>query len=139
MRPIIALDIDGVLLPFPEDHGTYTAHAGWNLQHGVWLRNLAEHAELVWATSWMHQANWEASPALDLPQLPVVDKASVPVYGHPRRLAWVDDMFYGIPCPPDVLDALTGRDTMFFGINPRVGLDAADYGALMHWATGRYV
>ena len=132
MRPVIALDVDGVLLPFGQP-------AVVNPDHGPWLQRLAEHADLVWATSWMHQANTDLAPVLGLPQLPVVDKASVPAYGHPRPLLWVDDMFYGTPCPPDVLDALTGRDTEFFGIDPHIGLQVADYRALMWWITGEWL
>jgi hypothetical protein len=124
VKPVIALDVDGVLLPFRGDFEL-------NPEHGVWLRELSDTCELVWATSWGYQANTELSPDLGLPDLPVVSKDQVPLYGAPRPLVWVDDMFHG-QAMPDLADRVhaTGRRALFVGTDPHVGLDKRDMNAI---------
>lgn len=93
MKPLILLDVDGVLNPFhrPEPQwqphrlatnlGTYSVLL--NPGHGPELLGLAERcgAELVWATMWEHEANRLISPLLGLPQLPVVEMTEKNGYG----------------------------------------------------------
>jgi hypothetical protein len=82
--PLLFLDVDGPLIPFggaPEQYPAYqvapAAEAGVNPLlsridpgHGRRLRALA--CELVWATTWMADANQYIAPRLGLPQLAVV-------------------------------------------------------------------
>jgi hypothetical protein len=86
-RPLLFLDVDGPLIPFgaPQLHpgghsGNRTAPqllpAGSNPllarldpQHGLRLSALA--CDLVWATTWMADANEVIGPLLGLPELPL--------------------------------------------------------------------
>lgn len=87
MKPAILLDVDGPLNPFtakslPEG---YTAHImrpdSWtdprplkvllNPLHGPSLASTG--AEVIWATTWEHEANEWIGPHIGLPELPVID------------------------------------------------------------------
>ncbi|GGT05840.1 hypothetical protein ACFFV7_09060 [Nonomuraea spiralis] len=77
-RPLLFLDVDGPLIPFgpvPGGHPTFrTASANPLLArvdpaHGPRLKALP--CDLVWATTWMDDANDCVAPLLGLPRLPV--------------------------------------------------------------------
>ncbi|MGW7267474.1 HAD domain-containing protein [Streptomyces sp. NPDC054842] len=87
--PVLFLDVDGPLIPFggsPAPHGGgYPAFAPdptasapdanpllarLDPAHGPRLRSLP--CELVWATTWMEEANECVAPRLGLPRLPVL-------------------------------------------------------------------
>lgn len=117
-RPLILLDIDGVVNPFRRPGPAWNAHKcmcngiTWNLwlnpAHGPKLLALAEEtgAELVWATTWEHDANRSVGPLIGLPELPVIEVSqgkaprppgccwkSVAVAEHVNRrpFVWFDD------------------------------------------------
>jgi hypothetical protein len=89
-KPILFLDVDGVLNPEPVTSGRrpegYQTHrmrpSGWvnprvkplkvwlNPAHGAALLSLP--CALVWATAWEHEANEWIAPHIGLPKLPVV-------------------------------------------------------------------
>ncbi|MGI5268731.1 HAD domain-containing protein [Nonomuraea sp. CA-218870] len=122
MKPLLLLDVDGVLnptgRPTPDfrryrctvDGTAYTVHL--NQRHGARLLELAlaAGAELVWATTWEHHANDWIAPRLGLPSLPVIamgrDDRAVSRHGEmfkTRRVAdyvgdrpfvWFDDQVY---------------------------------------------
>lgn len=86
-RPLLLIDIDGVLNALSHTlrrrvmrghRAPWQMHtlAGYqvllNPEHGVALNELRSHFELVWATSWEHQANELVGPLLGLPALPVI-------------------------------------------------------------------
>lgn len=178
-RPILFLDVDGPLNPYAapnEDHpagyGTHRMRpASWaqdyppvclpggeeriptlrvwlNPAHGKALLGLP--VELVWATTWEHEANEWIGPHLDLPELPVVAwREHDIVYGpedgtfwktHPvaayaagRPFAWFDDQIEeddirwceeNYPAP-----------TLLLPIDPAVGLRDADFQAVARWAS----
>ena len=86
-RPLVFLDVDGTLIPFSarpvriEDSasGTTSAAVSWcgnplldRLDPDDGRRLLAPACQLVWATTWMAEANEVISPRLGLPDLPFV-------------------------------------------------------------------
>lgn len=102
--PLLFLDVDGPLLPFgatrrqlPDGYPTYGGgHARQEVRanpltaridpaHGP--RLLALPCELVWATTWMSEANDCIAPWLGLPRLPLVDWPD-PAPEEPKGLHW---------------------------------------------------
>ncbi|MFJ6661727.1 HAD domain-containing protein [Streptomyces sp. NPDC091377] len=91
MRPLLYLDVDGTLLPFgaagpypvhEPDHGTPygdgrvdpDAHPLLTrIDPGLGPRLRALDCVLVWATTWLDDANEVIAPWLGLPPLPVLD------------------------------------------------------------------
>lgn len=130
-KPLLLLDVDGPLNPEPRSNGRrpegYVTHrfnpmtadsVPWtvrhrkplrvwlNPQHGWELIKLTEFYELVWCTTWGHEANEWIAPHLGLPELPVVEfgkspsrpdarihwkTAKVIEYAAGRPFVWVDD------------------------------------------------
>ncbi len=112
MRPLLLLDVDGVLMPtgtsvppgferhVGDDYEVVVSH-----EHGVWLRQLAGLFDLVWATSWGASAPRIFGGLLQLPPMPVVELRHLVRDGTPklpdvssfvgeRALAWVDDELF---------------------------------------------
>ncbi|OKJ95736.1 HAD domain-containing protein [Amycolatopsis sp. CB00013] len=148
MRPVLFLDVDGPLNPFaakPKPPG-FVEHKfrirGWsrrhplrmwlNPGHGTALLDAAGNAELVWATTWGHQANTMVGPAIGLPTLPAVDCANVDSgwkfdavarYAEPRPLVWLDDDFDLYPAARDAfLARRDGMVTHLVRVDPRTGI-----------------
>jgi hypothetical protein len=90
-KPLLLLDVDGVLNPFaakptkrPEGYETYRltpAHT-WGDKgmrvwlspaHGPMLLALTGLVDLVWATAWEDEANTLIAPVIGLPELPVIE------------------------------------------------------------------
>jgi hypothetical protein len=150
--PLLLLDVDGVLNPFaaaacPQgftEH-EFFLHAGpvrLNKVHGRWLRGLAEHFEIVWATGWEEDANDLLSPILGLPRLPVIlfppkpfePREKVPpvaAFVGDRAAAWVDDAM-----TPQARAWAAGRTaaTLLVGIDPGVGLTRDAVERLSGWS-----
>ncbi|MFI6603973.1 HAD domain-containing protein [Nonomuraea sp. NPDC050536] len=112
MRPLLLVDVDGVLNPFGRPtpdfrryeckigDQVYTVHLNW--RHGARLLELAlqTRAQLVWATTWEEHANEWIAPRLGLPELPVIPLApgpkspSVADYVRGRPFVWFDDQVW---------------------------------------------
>jgi hypothetical protein len=115
-RPLILLDVDGVLNPWDRQGPNWLSVKAicdgvaypvlLNPEHGPMLRQLAHEtgAELVWATTWEHDANREIGPLVGLPELPVIPVNSgagtprvhpktppVAAYVNRRPFVWFDD------------------------------------------------
>lgn len=152
MRSLLFLDIDGVLNPWaaPACPPGYTEHrwrrrkAWLSPAHGTALRALAEHVDLVWATSWADDANALAGKALGLPPLPVVTFAgphadtgpdwkfpAVGRFAYGRPLVWFDDDF-GLRAGARER-FLRRRDlpTLLVPVDPAVGLTAEHFAAVL--------
>ena len=79
-RPILAVDVDGVISLFGFDEPPASDEARFELVDGMVhcislpagerLRRLAEHYDLVWATGWEDKANDYLPNMLGLPELP---------------------------------------------------------------------
>ncbi|CAL9498287.1 hypothetical protein SUDANB176_03390 [Streptomyces sp. enrichment culture] len=90
-RPILFLDVDGPLIPFGAAARGPLAPEGnpllGRLDPAVGARLLALPCDLVWATTWRHEANAAIAPRLGLPSLPVVDRPEDDAPA-PRGLHW---------------------------------------------------
>ena len=156
-RPLIFLDVDGPLIPFaPRPGNPHVTDDGGNPllnrldpADGRALRALP--GDLVWATTWTHDANEVVGPRLGLPELPVVewpdDDASVTPYGlhwktitlsrwaDGRSFVWLDD---------EITDADRAwvaahhpERALLHRVDAQVGLSERDFAALERWLTGR--
>ncbi len=112
-KPLLLVDIDGVLNPFTadsvpdgfEEHHLAGMRVLLSRAHGEWLRELGSEFELVWATTWEAEANLLIGPLIGLPELPFITfTPSEPTFeGYTIKLpdviafvgdrpaAWIDD------------------------------------------------
>lgn len=110
--PYLLLDIDGVLIPFPDTEGsspaTHTRHTVvptgrsadnpvsiWlNPAHGPLLMHVIRTGLVtpLWCTSWRHDATKLIGPLLGLPDLPHVDLPRPQITtSHPNGYLWKRD------------------------------------------------
>jgi hypothetical protein len=112
LKPLLLLDVDGVLNPFPEtpdgygEYDLFTADdepVRLSPRHGKWLRELASPFEIVWASAWGETANelicpifgLSAFPVIAFPPVPFEPREKVPAvatFTADRAAAWVDDI-----------------------------------------------
>lgn len=111
-RPLLLLDVDGVLQPtgssVPPGYQRFTDDTSSVVlrpEHGPWLLDLAEHFDLVWASTWGASANEAIGRRLGLPELPHVELGELPRHGTrklaavqayvgDRAVVWIDDELY---------------------------------------------
>lgn len=149
-RPFLLMDVDGVLNPYPDCPDGFNEYVFFPEDdepvrlatvHGDWLRELAQHFAIVWATGWGKEANLHLCPHFGLPELPLVAfprlpfevSAKVPaidafVGDHPA--AWVDDIV-----TPDARRWAEQRasPTFLVEIDHAVGLTRDAVDALLAW------
>ncbi|MEU5090973.1 hypothetical protein [Streptomyces sp. NPDC021356] len=100
-RPLLFLDVDGPLIPFGASHGPPLAPVPGSsaaldrgnplldrLDPGTGPRLMALDCRLVWATTWMRDANEAVAPRLGLPKLPLVEWPDTGVHDGPLGLHW---------------------------------------------------
>jgi hypothetical protein len=153
-RPVLAVDIDGVISLFGFDEPPDSSEARFELIDGMVhcislaagerLQRLSEHYDLVWATGWEDRANDSLAPLLGLPELPYLsfDGAArfgsahwklgpLGEYAGDRPLAWVDDSF-----DESCFDWARDRaaPTLLVPTESPYGLEEAQAEALTRWA-----
>jgi hypothetical protein len=151
-RPLLLLDVDGVLNPFatPACPAGYAEHDFFPGEepvrlcpaHGSWLHELATRFEIVWATAWGAEANRLLAPVLRVPEFPVIAFPPVPFhprdklppissYAGNRPLAWIDDAL----TPEAHAWAATRRQpTLLISVDPAEGLTRAAVDQALQWA-----
>lgn len=162
--PIAFLDVDGTLIPFrarPAEFAVVRADTVGpaddvsgnpmldRLDPADRHRLLALGCQLVWATTWMADANEIISPRLGLPELPVVEFPDEDEPGHGlhwktafltrwaagRTFVWLDD---------EITDAdrrwvenhHPGR-ALLHRVDPLVGLTDGDFALVRQWLATR--
>jgi len=153
-RPILAVDVDGVISLFGFEDPPPPAEANYQLVDGMLhcislragerLQRLSAHFELVWATGWEEKANFYLPTMLglaeELPHLTFDGAARfgsahwklgpLDEYGQGRAMAWVDDNF-------DESCYRWAREreqpTLLVPTDPAKGLQEAETEALIAW------
>ncbi len=153
-KPILAVDIDGVISLFGAEEQPDRAFTKLELVDGVphlislpvgdRLVRLGEHFELVWASGWEDKANFYLPALLGLPELPHVtfDGAvragaahwklgPLEDYGQGRAMAWIDDNF-----DQSCYEWAEQREqpTLLVPTETHLGLEEAHVEALRRWA-----
>ena len=158
-RPVLAVDVDGVISLFGFDGPLHQAGGRMHLIDGMAhvisdkagpeLLRLAEVYELVWATGWEQRANDSLPLILGLPgDLPVLSfdgrarfgsahwkLEALAEYAHGRPLAWIDDSL-----DPSCHEWAAQRDapTLLCPTDSEVGLTEAHTEALLAWVRDGY-
>jgi hypothetical protein len=153
-RPILAVDIDGVISLFgaetPPDRSFTRLELVDGVPHlislpcGDRLQRLSEHFELVWASGWEDKANFYLPGLLGMPELPHVtfDGAvaaggahwklgPLEEYGQGRAMAWIDDNF-----DQSCYEWAEQREqpTLLVPTETHLGLEEVHVEALRQWA-----
>jgi hypothetical protein len=153
-RPLLAVDVDGVISLFDFEELPQGEGIRWELVDGVLhcislpagerLRRLADAFELVWATGWEERANDYLPRILGLPELPYLEfdgaarfgtahwkLGPLQEYAGERALAWVDDSF-----DESCFQWAEAREapTLLVPTESRRGLEEAQTEALLSWA-----
>jgi hypothetical protein len=152
-RPILAVDVDGVISLFGAEDQPDRSFTKLELVEGVphlislpagdRLRRLSEHFELVWASGWEDKANFYLPPMLGLPELPHVTFGGAVAagaahwklgpleeYAADRPLAWIDDNF-NQSCYEWA--ECRAAPTLLVLTESHLGLEEAHVGALEAW------
>jgi hypothetical protein len=155
-RPILAVDVDGVISVFGYDEAPPASEARFELVDGMIhcislragerLQRLSEHFDLIWATGWEDKANFYLPAMLGLPELPhlTFDGAArfgsahwklgpLDTYCQGRAVAWIDDNF-----DESCYRWARERDepTLLVPTEPAKGLLEAETEALLAWGRG---
>jgi hypothetical protein len=159
MKPVLAVDVDGVISLFGFEKPPDRSIARFELIDGMVhcislaagdrLRRLAEHYELVWATGWEERANDTLPALLGIPELPAInfDGAArwgtahwklgpLTEYAHRRALAWIDDSFDGSCYEWARARQNAGMPTLLVPTDSDHGLLEVQVEALTAWAKG---
>ena len=159
MKPVLAVDVDGVISLFGFEEPPDRSIARFELIDGMVhcislaagdrLRRLAEHFELVWAPGWEDRANDTFPAMLGIPELPTIkfDGAArwgtahwklgpLTEYAHGRPLAWIDDSFDGSCYEWARARQHAGMPTLLVPTDSDNGLEEVQVEALIGWAKG---
>ncbi|MEW1829060.1 HAD domain-containing protein [Streptomyces sp. NPDC088196] len=156
---LLFLDVDGTLLPFGASRPYPVYEPGFappvaaapplltRIDPALGPRLAALRCELVWATTWMDDANVCVAPWLGLPQLPLVDwpdpAEETPIRGlhwktRPlvawaagRPFVWVDDEIHD--ADRAWVTAHHPERALLQRVDHRYGITVADFDAMETW------
>lgn len=151
-RPLLLLDIDGVLNPYgtPDPPAGFTEHHLFpdeepvrvNPTHGIWITTASDVLDIAWASSWNDDANRLLAPLLNIAPLPVVTMPPPPfdpsqkvpliaTYARERPTAWIDDVH-----PPHAHKWAANRavPTLLVTADPAIGLTREAINDVIAWA-----
>jgi hypothetical protein len=159
-KPLLLIDVDGPLNPWAASGRTNqrNGYRRWRIDayvvylkrsHGQALLDLADVFDLVWCTTWEHQANTDIGPKIGLPKLPVIEfsgllpdkppwpglhwkTAAIKAYTDSRPFVWIDDEM-------NSLDHMYFSDThevpfLLQKVDPAIGLADKDFAEIREWA-----
>jgi hypothetical protein len=153
-RPILAVDVDGVISLFGFDEPPEDAPCKFqlidgmahciSLEAGERLRRLVPRYELIWATGWEDRANEYLLHLLGLDELPVLrfggdasfgsahwKLGPISEYAAGRRLAWIDDSL-DESCHQWARER--PEPTLLVQTDPQRGLQDGEVDLLLAWA-----
>jgi hypothetical protein len=156
-RPLLMVDIDGVISLFAGEHrlGTSVSSVSFHSIEGIphflsasaaaHLHELGAHFELVWASGWEERANEHLPHLLGLPaDLPFLRFAravgrsnahwkldAIDGYAGARPLAWIDD---ALTAACHDWAGARSAPTLLVQTDPALGLTAREAGQLIGWA-----
>ena len=156
VKPILAVDVDGVISLFGFDDPPDRTQAKFELIDGMVhcislgagdrLRGLSEDFDLIWATGWEDRANDVLPGLLGLPERPYLtfDGAArfgtahwklgpLDEYARDRAMAWIDDSFDD-SCYEWARER--SAPTLLVPTESALGLEEAQAEALAAWAEG---
>jgi hypothetical protein len=155
-RPILAVDVDGVISLFGYEEQPPLTEARLELVDGTLhcislragerLSRLAGAFDLIWATGWEEKANFYLPLSLGIDELPYLTFGGnarfgsahwklgpLDAYCKGRALAWIDDNLDD-SCYVWAHDR--PEPTLLVPTDPAVGLQEAETEALLGWARG---
>ncbi|WP_454613173.1 HAD domain-containing protein [Streptomyces collinus] len=149
-RPLLFLDVDGPLIPFGSPAGAAAPVGDGNpllarLDPGVGARLMGLGCDLVWATTWMEEANTVVAPRIGLPRLPVLEwpepaartgprglhwkTRALVEWAGPRPFIWVDDEINAVD--RQWVEAAHPGPYLLHRVDPAEGLTDADFAVLV--------
>jgi len=159
-RPVLAVDVDGVISLFGFDEPLTEAPGDVVLVDGIAhcisraagerLMRLSHYYDLIWATGWEERANEHLPMLLGLPgELPYLTFGgnaqfgsahwkldAIQAYAGDRPLAWIDD---NLDESCHAWAAGRTAPTLLVETDPTRGLEEAHVDALVAWTEGGYV
>ena len=157
-KPLLAVDVDGVISLFGYDQPTQDAPGEFHLVDGMLhcismptgprLNRLAQTYELIWASGWEDRANDYLPNILGVPKLNYLTfdgearfgtahwkLEAIEDYAGDRPLAWLDDSL-----DPSCYEWAQARQapTLLVPTDPGIGLEEGHVATLESWAAGGY-
>jgi hypothetical protein len=159
-RPLLFLDVDGPLIPFGGNPREYASGRAMSnpllarINPALGPRLLALAGDLIWATTWMDEANECVGPLLGLPPLPVMAWPDSPHDDHDARIglhwktrpivdraaarpfAWIDDGITDID--RTWVSSHHPGPALLHAVDPAIGLTFGDIDSIAAWLSATH-